>query len=112
MKTIRTLRGWEAVTVGEGDDAVTIGRVPLSVSNAEADRLEKAAAELNVSVVVEETDGDDTDGNAPSGVTPTPDLSAGVSAVTGQGDAVVTDDSGETTTTKRRRSGSATSEES
>lgn len=90
MKTIRTRLGFEAVTLGEGDERVTIGRTPLTVADAKAAEYQKAAESVGVDVVV--ADVDDEAGNPVPTTIASPDLSAGTSAVTGQGDPVESPD--------------------
>lgn len=115
MKSIRTRLGYEEVVVDgktEDDDRILITREAQVVSNEEAERLEKAANRVGVELKVEDyVEGEDgaEGGNPAPRVVQTPDLSAGVSAVSGQGAPVstpgATDDS--TDTSKAGRSGSS-----
>lgn len=99
MKTIRTRRAHEAVTLpahGKDDGAtVTVGRNPLTVSNEAADQYEKAAAAVGVDTVVVDDDAPDSDDSdspdgLPSGGVVDVDPTKGVVAATGSGDPVTT----------------------
>lgn len=94
-----------------GAPSLTISNVPLKVSNDAADRYAKLGEDLGVRLVVSD---DPSELEQPVTTDPTPDLSAGVPAITGHGDAV-TDaqargeappaaQAAQTTTTRKRSS--------
>lgn len=90
MKSIRTAVSWQALEVDhDTDKPLTVSGTPLTVSNADADRIVKLGAENGVEVVATDVD-DESDPGATPGATP--DLSAGVAALTGTGDPVTTPD--------------------
>lgn len=100
MKHVRTARGYQALVVPKGADSkekVTVTGTAQEVSNELAEDIEKHAELAGVEVIV--TDDAPAAGDAPALATSTPDLSAGVSAVSGTGDPVTTPD---TTTTKKK----------
>lgn len=83
MKFVRTARGYQALTL---EDVTVTGR-PSEVSDENATKLEKAGAENGVTVLVFDSLDKASEGLAEAtrlGVA-TPDLSAGVSAITGTG---------------------------
>lgn len=100
MKHVRTRLGFEAVTIdagegeGKGRGRVTLSREPVTVSNELADEYVKLAEAAGVRLKVTDVE-DGAEGNggndAPVATAPV-DLSAGVAHVTGQGDAVTSDD--------------------
>lgn len=86
MKHVRTARGYESLVVTHDGKQHTVSASPLEVSNEAADAIQTAAEGAGVAVVV----GDSAEEVAGSSVQPQPDLSAGVSAVSGTGDPVTT----------------------
>lgn len=90
MKYVSTARGYQRLVVAED---VTLSSVPQKVSVADADAYAKTAKAAGVElVIVDESDeAAAAAAAAPASVTGrTPDLSAGVSFVSGSGDPVQT----------------------
>lgn len=86
MKYVRTARGYQNLKLED----TTVTGTPQKVSNELADQLVAAGEQHGVEVIVYDSE-DDAQAAARSTLTSvTPDLSAGVAAVTGTGDPVQT----------------------
>lgn len=104
MKFVKTERSYERLDVdvsgGDGDPKVLhVGPEPLEVSNEHAKQLQEEAAAVGVRLIVADSEDDDALETSPEAFgQPQPDLSAGRSAISGTGPAVLTTDAQDTTT--------------
>src|SRR3954451_1343662 len=111
MKYLTTTEAHRRLVVETDDDGNptrTVSSVPLEVSNSDAEKFAKVAYEAGVPVIVSDSPTDETDDGDPV-AQPTPDLSAGVGAITGGGPPVENDESGVVTADEPTRTRRTTS---
>lgn len=88
MKYVTTVEPHRRLVVESDDDGNptrTVSNVPLEVSNSDAEKYTKLGDETGVLVAVSDSPNQDPDTGSDPVAQPTPDLSAGVGAVTGGG---------------------------
>lgn len=96
MKFVTTEAAYRVLVVetdAEGNPSRTVSAIPLEVSNEDAEKFAKLGESVGVPIVVSDTAPSDADTGA-AVATRTPDLSAGVGAITGSGDPVTNTEAG------------------
>lgn len=93
MKYVTTAQPYRQLVIEpdeDGGDTRVVGRTPLKVSDADAKKIAELGEANGVRIVVS----DDEDEAVSTVATSTPDLSAGIVAVTGGGSPVTNDQAG------------------